>query len=53
MNALKRRLKRLEIERKAKKDPPRYLVVAGPVCIIDPSVKAIVPEKDKLDSDQA
>lgn len=49
MSMIKRRLKRLEKAKEARIALPRYLVVAGPVSVIDRTVTVIVPEKRSPD----
>lgn len=45
MNAIERRIRRLESKAQTSKDPPRYLVVAGPVSVIDRTVRVVVSQK--------
>lgn len=45
MSVIKRRLQRLEAAQKEMKLCPRYLVTAGPVSVIDRTVRVVVPNK--------
>lgn len=45
MSTIERRIKRLEAVAMAGKALPRYIVTAGPVSVVDRSVRVAVPEK--------